>query len=60
MTTTKKSFVHSGMSDFEYSFEEDTKSKDYKMELWILIAKASYKMLRDRALIYTSGVRLFI
>ena len=57
MTTAKKSFVYSGTSDFEYSFEKGMNSKDYKMELWILIAKASHKMLRDRPLIYTSGAR---
>ena len=33
-------YVHSGKPDFEYYFEGDMKSKDYKMELWIPITKA--------------------
>ena len=33
-------YVHSGKSDFEYYYEGDMHSKDYKMELWIPITKA--------------------
>ena len=33
-------YVHSGKSDFEYYYEGDLHSKDYKMELWIPITKA--------------------
>ena len=33
-------YVHSGKPDFEYYFEGDMKSKDYKMELWIPIVKS--------------------
>ena len=33
-------YVHSGTPDFEYYYEGDMDSKDYKMELWIPIAKA--------------------
>ena len=33
-------YVHSGKPDFEYYYEGDMDSKDYKMELWIPITKA--------------------
>ncbi|MDQ0221796.1 putative transcriptional regulator YdeE [Streptococcus moroccensis] len=33
-------FMHSGKPDFEYYYEGDMDSKDYKMELWIPITKA--------------------
>lgn len=33
-------YVHSGSPDFEYYYEGDMDSKDYKMELWIPITKA--------------------
>ncbi|WP_024822618.1 AraC family transcriptional regulator [Aminobacterium mobile] len=33
-------YVHSGSPDFEYYYEGDMHSKDYKMELWIPIVKA--------------------
>lgn len=33
-------YVHSGSPDFEYYYEGDVDSKDYKMELWIPIVKA--------------------
>lgn len=33
-------YVHSGKPDFEYYYEGDLHSKDYKMELWIPITKA--------------------
>lgn len=33
-------YVHSGKPDFEYYYEGDMDSKDYKMELWIPIVKA--------------------
>ena len=33
-------YIHSGKSDFEYYYEGDMHSKDYKMELWIPITKA--------------------
>ena len=33
-------YVHSGSPDFEYYYEGDMDSKDYKMELWIPIVKA--------------------
>lgn len=33
-------YVHSGSPDFEYYYEGDMDSKDYKMELWIPIIKA--------------------
>ncbi len=32
-------YVHSGKPDFEYYYEGDMHSKDYKMELWIPITK---------------------
>ena len=32
-------YVHSGKPDFEYYFEGDMHSPDYKMELWIPIIK---------------------
>ncbi len=32
-------YVHSGKPDFEYYYEGDMDSKDYKMELWIPIEK---------------------
>ena len=33
-------YVHSGTPDFEYYYEGDMDSKDYKIELWIPIVKA--------------------
>ena len=33
-------YVHSGTPDFEYYYEGDMDSRDYKMELWIPIVKA--------------------
>ena len=33
-------YVHSGTPDFEYYYEGDMDSKDYKMELWVPIVKA--------------------
>ena len=33
-------YAHSGKPDFEYYYEGDMDSKDYKMELWIPITKA--------------------
>ena len=33
-------YVHSGKPDFEYYYEGDMHSPDYKMELWIPITKA--------------------
>lgn len=33
-------YIHSGKPDFEYYYEGDMHSKDYKMELWIPITKA--------------------
>lgn len=33
-------YAHSGKPDFEYYYEGDMNSKDYKMELWIPISKA--------------------
>ena len=33
-------YVHSGKPDFEYYYEGDMDSKDYKMELWVPITKA--------------------
>ena len=33
-------YIHSGSPDFEYYYEGDMYSKDYKMELWIPIKKA--------------------
>ena len=33
-------YVHSGTPDFEYYYEGNIDSKDYKMELWIPIVKA--------------------
>lgn len=33
-------YIHSGASDFEYYYEADMMSSDYKMELWIPIKKA--------------------
>ncbi|EHL10196.1 hypothetical protein HMPREF9625_01196 [Oribacterium parvum ACB1] len=33
-------YVHSGKPDFEYYYEGDMHSNDYKMELWIPITKA--------------------
>ena len=33
-------YAHSGSPDFEYYYEGDMDSKDYKMELWIPIVKA--------------------
>ncbi|HFI0464538.1 TPA: GyrI-like domain-containing protein, partial [Streptococcus suis] len=33
-------YAHSGKPDFEYYFDGDMHSKDYKMELWIPITKA--------------------
>ena len=33
-------YVHSGSPDFEYYYEGNMDSKDYKMELWIPIVKA--------------------
>ena len=33
-------YVHSGAPDFEYYYEGNMDSKDYKMELWIPIVKA--------------------
>ena len=33
-------YIHSGSPDFEYYYEGDMHSKDYKMELWIPIVKA--------------------
>ena len=33
-------YVHSGKPDFEYYYEGDMNSKDYKMELWIPICKS--------------------
>ncbi|HFI0330577.1 TPA: GyrI-like domain-containing protein [Streptococcus suis] len=33
-------YAHSGKPDFEYYYEGDMDSKDYKMELWIPIMKA--------------------
>lgn len=33
-------YVHSGNPDFEYYYEGDMHSKDYKMELWIPICKS--------------------
>jgi len=35
----KHGYVHSGKPDFEYYFEGDMHSPDYKMELWIPIVK---------------------
>ena len=35
-----RQYVHSGKPDFEYYYEGDMNSKDYKMELWIPITKA--------------------
>ena len=32
-------YIHSGKPDFEYYYEGDMNSKDYKMELWIPITK---------------------
>ena len=34
------SYVHSGKPDFEYYYEGDMHSNDYKMELWIPMTKA--------------------
>lgn len=34
------SYIHSGKTDFEFYYEGDMHSKDYKMELWIPITKA--------------------
>ncbi len=33
-------YIHSGSPDFEYYYEGDMESQDYKMELWIPIEKA--------------------
>ena len=33
-------YIHSAKPDFEYYYEGDMHSKDYKMELWIPITKA--------------------
>lgn len=33
-------YIHSGSPDFEYYYEGDMHSQDYKMELWIPIVKA--------------------
>ena len=33
-------YIHSGSPDFEYYYEGDMYSKDYRMELWIPITKA--------------------
>ena len=33
-------YVHSGKPDFEYYYEGDMDSEEYKMELWIPITKA--------------------
>lgn len=33
-------YVHSGSPDFEYYYEGDMQSSEYKMELWIPICKA--------------------
>lgn len=33
-------YVHSGKPDFEYYYEGDMNSKDYKMELWIPVCKS--------------------
>ena len=33
-------YIHSGKPDFEYYYEGDMDSKDYKMELWVPITKA--------------------
>ena len=33
-------YIHSGKPDFEYYYEGDMHSKDYKMELWIPICKS--------------------
>ena len=33
-------YVHSGKPDFEYYYEGDMYSKDYKMELWIPVCKS--------------------
>lgn len=33
-------YAHSGKPDFEYYYEGDMDSKDYKMELWIPVTKA--------------------
>ena len=33
-------YIHLGKPDFEYYYEDDMHSKDYKMELWIPITKA--------------------
>lgn len=33
-------YVHSGKPDFEYYYEGDMDSKDYKMELWIPVCKS--------------------
>ena len=33
-------YIHSGKPDFEYYYEGDMHSNDYKMELWIPITKA--------------------
>lgn len=33
-------YIHSGKTDFEFYYEGDMHSKDYKMELWIPITKA--------------------
>lgn len=33
-------YIHSGKPDFEYYFEGDMHSSDYKMELWVPVVKA--------------------
>ena len=33
-------YIHSGKPDFEYYFEGDMYSTDYKMELWVPVVKA--------------------
>ena len=33
-------YIHSGKPDFEYYYEGDMKSKDYKMELWIPVVRS--------------------
>ena len=33
-------YIHSGKPDFEYYYEGDMSSPDYRIELWIPIVKA--------------------
>ncbi|WP_028264532.1 AraC family transcriptional regulator [Atopobium fossor] len=35
----EQGYVHSGAPDFEYYFEGDMQSNDYKMELWVPVVK---------------------